>query len=66
MRYQTPRCQMCHQSSVLDLDEVAVLAWQGGLHIQNAFPHLSADSRELILTGTHPSCWDEMMGDSDD
>lgn len=31
--------------------------------IQKAFPHLSADKREFILTGIHPTEWDELFGE---
>lgn len=66
MRYTTPRCQMCRQSSNLVLDERKVAAWQAGAHIQNVFPELTAAQRELIMTGTHPGCWDEMWRGLDD
>lgn len=34
--------------------------------IQNAFPDLSDDDREFILTGVTPEEWDDMMGDEYD
>ena len=40
--------------------------WQrGGLLIQHAFPHLSADDREFILTGISSSEWDTAFNPSD-
>lgn len=27
---------------------------------------MSADERELLLTGTHPKCWKSMFPDEDD
>ena len=40
--------------------------WQrGGLLIQYAFPHLSADDREFILTGISSSEWDTAFNPSD-
>jgi hypothetical protein len=35
------------------------------MHIQDAFPDLSVDDRELIKTGIHPWCWDIMMDEED-
>ena len=29
--------------------------------IQDIFPYLNADQREQIMTGTHPSCWNQMF-----
>jgi hypothetical protein len=63
MRYVTPRCPLCNKSSVMDVEEDRLIAWQKGRHIQDAFPNLTADKRELIVTGTHPACWDEMLGE---
>ena len=34
--------------------------------IQNAFPHLSADEREFLLTGITPEEWDELYKEAED
>jgi hypothetical protein len=36
--------------------------WQGGVLIQNAFPHLTPDQREFIKTGITPEEWDSVFG----
>ena len=33
--------------------------------IQNAFPHLSADVREFILTGITPAEWDSLFDENE-
>lgn len=33
-------------------------AWEAGALVQQAFPNLSADHREFILTGITPESWD--------
>jgi hypothetical protein len=33
--------------------------------IQDAFPHLSADQREFMMTGITPEEWNEAFGDDD-
>lgn len=35
-------------------------------HVQDAFPNLTADEREFILTGITPDEWDELVGGSED
>ncbi len=35
---------------------------EGGLLIQDALPHLSADDREYLITGSTPEEWDEAFG----
>ena len=37
--------------------------WQRGILIQNAMPHLTADEREFIMTGTTPDEWNQMFGE---
>ena len=32
---------------------------------QEAFPHLSADEREFIISGIHPIEWKELFGNED-
>jgi hypothetical protein len=34
--------------------------------IQDAFPHLSADEREFILTGIHPAEWEKLFGEMEE
>jgi len=46
--------------------EQAAAAWKGGLLIQQAFPTLSADDREFILTGHTPEDWEDMFGEDDE
>jgi hypothetical protein len=38
--------------------------WKGGLLIQQAFPFLTADEREFIMTGTPPNVWNQIFGDA--
>jgi hypothetical protein len=37
-------------------------AYEGGVLLQNAFPHLDADQREFIHTGITTEEWDAMVG----
>jgi hypothetical protein len=41
-------------------------AWEGGMFVQDAFPHLTADQREFILTGTTAEEWNEMFDGMED
>jgi hypothetical protein len=33
---------------------------------QDAFPHLSVDEREFIISGIHPVEWNELFGELED
>lgn len=40
--------------------------WVNGELIQNAFPYLNADQREILKTGIDSESWDEMFAGSED
>lgn len=56
----------------LDITQGQLDAWENASdddpnrHIQDAFPHLSADEREFLLTGCTQEEWDEMWGEEDE
>jgi hypothetical protein len=58
VNYTTPACIVCGTSDNLVLNEEKLIQWHYGGHIQDVFPELTPGQRELIVTGTHESCWD--------
>ena len=58
---KTKTCTVCGEYEVWNLDRQAVTKWQGGEYIQNAFPDMSAEDRELLISGTHPACWNKLF-----
>jgi hypothetical protein len=59
--YETTPCLHCNKTSEVTVSKDALDAWLNGMYIQDAFPDESADTRELIKTGMHSECWDEIM-----
>lgn len=54
----TINCFHCGETNIITLDFMSYMRWYNGDGlIQDIFPNLSADERELIMTGTHPDCW---------
>ena len=57
-------CPFCGKAESMTLDEHVwhngLHAYRSGEHIQNAWPTLTPDQREMVLTGICPKCWDEM------
>ncbi len=56
-------CPFCHTHSTVEVPLDGFIAWRNGELIQNALPALSADDRELLISGVCPSCWDTMPFD---
>jgi hypothetical protein len=60
-----PPCFLCQKRGTVRVIESQFRAWQAGELIQRAMPEMTADNREMLITGTHPDCWDAMMGEED-
>ena len=56
-------CPFCKKTAQIEVVAEEFEDWQAGELIQNAMPNLDADSREQLISGTCPKCWDEMFGD---
>lgn len=59
-------CPHCGEYYRVRLTVADVEAWQGETLIQDAFPYLAAEEREMIKTGFHPACWRDMFYDEED
>ena len=63
---QLKTCIFCHKGSpLMKVDRERFYEWQNGTYIQNAFPEMTVNDRELLMTGTHSECWDKMMGEEE-
>ena len=51
-------CPFCGGISHLTVKAQDLEKYEGGAMIQDAFPALPPDDRELIKTGICPTCWD--------
>jgi hypothetical protein len=50
-------CPECGLSGNIEVTEESLKKYKSGAHVQDAFPFLSADIREMLITGLHPNCW---------
>jgi hypothetical protein len=58
----TKPCIKCGETSQIEILKDSYVAWKAGEKVQHAFPTLTPDERELLMTGIHPKCWEEMFG----
>lgn len=54
-------CRLCDTVHDLTVNVEGFVSWQAGEFIQEALPELDADDRELLISGTCPTCWDKMF-----
>jgi hypothetical protein len=61
-----PTCRVCKTEYTLFVNFQDVVEWEQGVCIQTAMPYLSAAERELLISGTCGSCFDEMLPSPDE
>ena len=52
-------CLLCNKSYNIKMSVEDYVSWSNGALVQNAFPYLSPDQREMIINGTHSECFDK-------
>ena len=50
----------CSNHTIMHLETDAYESWINGTLIQDAFPELTVDQREFLITGICPECQDEL------
>ena len=55
-------CPFCRSAVSVEVPLEDYEMWQDGTAIQHACPTLSADEREILMTGICPNCWDATVG----
>ena len=58
-----PQCFVCGRQSHMRVPVEQRLAHIDGAHVQDAYPDMSMQDREQLISGTHPVCWDRMFAD---
>lgn len=62
----TPPCIRCGRRSVVTVDAHGLALWRSGAHIQAVWPDKSDAERELLVTGIHEACWNELFPPEED
>ena len=61
------QCPFCNIYSDISIDLIDLISWEvDGLPAQDAFPYLSDDDREMVISGICPDCWYSIYGEADD
>ena len=59
-------CPFCGFESTISVGMTDLILWQAGKNAQDAFPYLSADEREALISCICPKCWADTFGDDED
>lgn len=60
------RCPICRNFTIITVKTVDFVLWMDGENAQKAFPYLSPNEREALISGICPDCWDKMFSEEDD
>lgn len=58
-------CPTCKDIAIITINQTDYEAWLSGTMIQDAFPYLSVEDRERLLSGYCPDCWDWIFGEDE-
>jgi hypothetical protein len=58
-------CVFCGGANVVEFNVADYNAWKAGAYIQDALGYLSADDRELLMSGICPTCWNDTFSDDE-
>lgn len=58
-------CPGCQRTKTFDLPEGQIKKYMEGELIQKAFPQLTPEERESLVTGYCDSCWNKLFKDQD-
>ena len=61
-----PKCLICGHGSQTRVDWLKYQRWQSGQLINTVFTELTPAQREVMISGTHPYCWDKMCPEGED
>lgn len=59
------KCFYCGSIKILTVNAERYELWKAGMLIQKAFPSLSSDDRERLMTGICTECWDSMFSEEE-
>lgn len=59
-------CVICGSTHVIKVPQSGYERWTSGKkHIQDAMPSVSADNREMLMSGICPVCFNKLFGYGD-
>lgn len=59
-------CPCCGRINEIEVNAMDYLRWRDGMLAQNAFPYLTAEEREMLISGICPTCWDDTFSSDEE
>ena len=58
-------CINCYYGEIVSAPEEDFMKWYEGGYIQDIFHYLSAETREIMISGICGECYDKMFGEEE-
>ena len=56
-------CPFCGETHTVIVGEIDYILWETDFAlVQDAFPYLTPDEREMLISGICPTCWEKTFG----
>lgn len=55
------QCPFCGRGNEVEVNEEDYWDYEDGMKATEAFPYLSANEREMLISGICPKCWSNML-----
>jgi hypothetical protein len=59
-------CSTCGIEHLIGTTLSGYVSWRAGAFVQDAFPDVPKEYREMFISGTCPECFERMFGSFDD
>lgn len=56
-------CNVCKVAHIIRVPRAGYMSWLKGARIQDVMPNISADDRELLISGMCGKCFDKLFED---
>jgi hypothetical protein len=59
------KCRRCNTQVFMRIFDTDVKKWMEGSNVQDAFPYLNAEEREMLISRICPTCWTKLFGEEE-
>ena len=61
------RCPICGKYHSVFVEKEDYHKWlEGNSHVQDVFPYLKAEDREILISGVCPKCWNNIFPEEEE
>lgn len=59
-------CHFCKRNTFIKMDKDGFTRYNSGEYAKDVWPNVELSIIEMLISGTHPECWELMFGNHED